>query len=146
MKTTKITWIWLALAACLSVGVWAWRAAAQQTPNPIQAENTRPGTSAWQLSNSANNHEIEGYANLTSVNRVGQISFFVNTPDPSYTIEIFRLGWYGGLGGRRETSPITLPGIAQPLPTPDPATGLTECQPLYTFRGCSLLYRSVYPR
>ena len=37
------------------------------------------------------------------------------------------MGWYGGLGGRRETPPVTLPGIAQPAPAPDPVTGMVEC-------------------
>ena len=51
--------------------------------NPIQDENAKPGTSAWQLSDPAPNHEIEGYASLTSVNRGGTIRLFVNTSDPS---------------------------------------------------------------
>ena len=37
------------------------------------------------------------------------------------------MGWYGGLGGRRETQPAVLPGIAQTMPTPDPTTGMIEC-------------------
>src|ERR1700741_4034933 len=71
--------------------------------NAIQSENAKPGTHEWQLDNLASQGEIEGYASLTSVNRGGQISFFVNTAAPSYTIEVFRLGWYAGLGGRRMT-------------------------------------------
>jgi len=59
---------------------------AQQTSNPIQTENALPGTTDWGLTNPAANHEIEGYASATSVNRGSQISFFVNTTDPSYTI------------------------------------------------------------
>jgi N,N-dimethylformamidase beta subunit-like, C-terminal len=115
------------LGVCLAVGLLVWEAAAQLAPNPVAAENARSGTAAWRLANSANNHEIEGYANLTSVKRGGQISFFVSTTEPFYTIEIFRMGWYGGLGGRRETQPVQLPGIAQPTPAPDPATGMVEC-------------------
>ncbi len=63
----------------------------------------------------------------TSVNRGNQISFFVNTTDPSYTIEIFRMGWYGGLGGRRMTTAVTRTGIQQVVPAPDPVTGLVDC-------------------
>ena len=37
--------------------------------NPVQKENAKAGTRAWQLINPALNHEIEGYASLTSVNR-----------------------------------------------------------------------------
>jgi N,N-dimethylformamidase beta subunit-like, C-terminal/Abnormal spindle-like microcephaly-assoc'd, ASPM-SPD-2-Hydin/Cep192 domain 4 len=95
--------------------------------NPIQIENAKAGTSAWQITNLATSHEIEGYASLTSVNRGGQISFFVNTVDPTYTIRIFRMGWYQGLGARLVLTTGSLPGVAQTLPTPDPTTGLIEC-------------------
>src|ERR1700688_4097832 len=100
-------------------------AAGQQ--NAIQAENARPGTTNWQLSNPAKNQEIEGYASATSVNRGGQISFFVSTVSPSFTIAIYRLGWYGGLGGRQEMAPVQLPGVDQPMPSPDPDFFMVEC-------------------
>src|ERR1700704_2749644 len=66
--------------------------------NAVQNENALPGTTSWQLSNPATNREIEGYASLTSVNQGKQISLFVNTSEPSYAIDIFRMGWYGGNG------------------------------------------------
>ena len=97
------------------------------SPNPVVLENKRPGTSSWQLTDAATNHEIEGFASLTSVNRGGQIQFFVNTADPSFTIEFFRMGWYGGQGGRSMGPPVTLTGVVQPSPTVDPVTGLIEC-------------------
>jgi hypothetical protein len=96
--------------------------------NPIQDENAHPGTSAWRITNLATNHEIEGYASLTSVNRGNPIDFFVNTTEPQYTLEIYRMGWYGPTtGGRLMMPPVTLPGTAQPMPSPDPATALLEC-------------------
>ena len=98
-----------------------------QSANPIQIENQNPGTTAWLITNAANANEIEGYASLTSVNAGSQISFFVNTIDPQYTLTIYRLGYYGGLGGRQMTQPVTLTGIAQPIPTPDPTYGMAEC-------------------
>lgn len=103
-------------------------AIAQGVANPIQQENAKAGTQAWQLFLPATNHEIEGYASLTSVNRGGQISLFVNTLDPAYRIEVFRMGWYGGLGARQVAGPIVLPGAAQIIPAADPANGfLIEC-------------------
>ena len=93
----------------------------------ITLENQRPGTSAWQLTKPAPGHQIEGYASLTSVNRGGQIRFFVNTASSNYVFEIFRFGWYGGAGGRRVLGPLTLPGVVQPQPPIDPSTGLIEC-------------------
>src|SRR5579862_7860534 len=74
--------------------------------NPIQLENAKTGASDWRLSSYASNHQIEGYANLTSVKRGGQIQFFVNTIDNNFTIEFFRTGWYGGAGARRMTSAV----------------------------------------
>jgi hypothetical protein len=99
-----------------------------QSANPIQIENQNPGTTGWLLTNVAANNEIEGYASLTSVNAGGQVSFFVNTIDSKYTLTIYRLGYYGGLGGRQMTQPVTLSGISQPIPTPDPDYGMVECQ------------------
>jgi PKD repeat protein len=74
------------------------------------------------------NREIEGYASLTSVNRGGQITLFVNTAETAYTIEVFRMGWYGGVGARRVLGPVQRTGAVQPVPTTDPATGLVECR------------------
>src|SRR4051812_29565233 len=71
-------------------------AAPAQAQNPVQLENQKPGTNSWLLTNASANREIEGYASLTSVNRGGQISFFVSTSDANYTMEIYRLGWYNG--------------------------------------------------
>jgi hypothetical protein len=95
--------------------------------NPVQTENALAGTTAWQLTNPATNHEIEGYASLTSVNAGSQLSFFVNATDPTYTINIYRMGWYGGQGGRLLMGPIQQAGVKQLMPVPDPTTGLIEC-------------------
>lgn len=94
--------------------------------NTVQLENAKPGTSAWQISNPSTNREIEGYASLTSVNRGGSISFFVSTNATAYTMEVYRIGWYGGTGARQVLGPITLTGILQPMPSAD-SNGLREC-------------------
>ena len=93
--------------------------------------------STGQLSNPADDNEgsqIEGYASATSVNRGGQIDFFVSTTSTSFTYAIYRLGWYGGLGGRQEIAPQRVTAVAQPLPTPDPTFGMTECNWTRSFR------------
>ena len=94
--------------------------------NETQTENANPGTTAWQLTNATITRQIEGYASLTSVNVGGSISFFVSTSDSSYTMDFYRIGWYGGAGGRELLGPITLPGGVQPTPSPD-AYGDFEC-------------------
>jgi hypothetical protein len=72
-------------------------------------------------------HEIEGYASHTSVNRGEQIDLFVNTSDPSYTIDVYRMGWYGGAGARKVAGPISRTGVTQVVPSPDASTGFLEC-------------------
>jgi hypothetical protein len=93
----------------------------------IKAENAKPGSKQWHLTNPAKHREIEGYASATSVDRGQDISIFVNTADPTYTLQVFRMGWYGGFGGREMMDPVTLTGIRQPMPSPDPETHLIEC-------------------
>ena len=95
--------------------------------NPIVIENAKPGTNNWFPSNQAQNREIEGYADLTSVSPGQTIRFYVNTASKTYTIEIYRLGWYGGAGGRLYTT-TTRSGIKQAMPVVDPITGLAECK------------------
>ena len=97
------------------------------TSNAITRENERTGTTGWKLTLPATNREIEGYASATSVNHGEPIRLYVNTTAPSYTIEVFRMGWYGGLGGRRVMGPIQVDGTRQVVPTPDPTTGLVDC-------------------
>jgi hypothetical protein len=101
--------------------------ASSRAQNPIQVENSNPGTSGWQLSNPATNREIEGYASLTSVNIGGKIGFSVSTKDSSFRLEVFRTGWYGGVGARLLTTVNNLTGARRATPSPDPVTGLIEC-------------------
>lgn len=97
-----------------------------QQLNLIQKENRQPGTTVWQLTNPADDRQIEGYASLTSVPVGGNINLFVNTSDSTYSLTVFRMGWYGGKGGRKVLGPQVLPGVQQVTPTPN-ATGVIEC-------------------
>src|SRR5881398_198440 len=72
--------------------------------------------------------EIKGYASASSVNKGGRITFFVTVnPSQRYTIDVYRLGWYGGKGGRllRHAGPLT--GVRQPDCPIDSSTGLIAC-------------------
>jgi hypothetical protein len=92
----------------------------------IERENARPGDSGWVLTDPAD-HEIEGYASATSLNRGATIRFFISTKDPTYTMDIYRMGWYGGVGARLVKGGIQREGLRQTMPVPDPTTGLIEC-------------------
>src|SRR2546425_10638908 len=56
------------------------------------------------------------------------IDLFVSARDLRYTIDVFRMGWYGGAGARRVAGPIERSGVMQEMPAPDPSTGLVECR------------------
>lgn len=96
--------------------------------NPVELENAKRGDPNWILANPALDHEIEGYASFTSIDRGESIKFFVSTAAPSYSLEVFRMGWYGGAGARKLITVSDLPGMRQPIPAPDPDTGLVECR------------------
>lgn len=94
----------------------------------VQAENANPASGDWEITSPALDREIEGFASATSVNGGGTIDLFVSTRDPRYSIDVFRMGWYGGAGARRVAGPIERDGILQPMPDADPSTGLRECR------------------
>ena len=93
----------------------------------ITQENARPGQSDWVLTDPAD-HEVEGYASATSIQRGEPLRLYIHSTDPHVTVDIYRMGWYGGTGARLVRGGITLPGARQPMPTPDPVTGLIECR------------------
>jgi hypothetical protein len=118
--------------------------------NPITLENAFPGTTQWQISaGKAATIQIQAYTSALSVAPGQQISFHVSTQHEgtSYDIEIYRLGWYQGHGGRLMTTVRNLTGQAQgyydatkdqlvnsPASFVDAKTGLIEArwQPSYT--------------
>jgi hypothetical protein len=98
--------------------------------NPIEAENCLPGnpSSQWDIYGNGD-PTIQGFATDISVN-VGQtINFKIETSASAYTIEIYRMGYYGGMGARLITTlrpSVTLPQ-SQPACMTDSTTGLVDC-------------------
>ncbi|MCO5240058.1 MAG: hypothetical protein M9904_08375 [Chitinophagaceae bacterium] len=87
----------------------------------IVNENRHEGTTDWQLtyvrSENYRSESIEGYCSHTSVSAGEVLDVFVSTASPSkVTIRIYRMGYYGGKGGRHITS--LGPFDVQPQPTP----------------------------
>jgi len=95
--------------------------------NSIVKENRFRGTSQWKLSNPATQQEIEGYASKTSITIGDTIRLFVNTTASKFSYQVYRMGWYQGLGGRLISEAIEVNGIVQQIPKPDKTTGLIEC-------------------
>jgi hypothetical protein len=99
--------------------------------NPIQLENALPGSSGWHFP-PAPEHAIEGYSSQVSVLPGDSVDLHVSTsPAARYRVEVYRLGWYGGIGGRLEAClPASCTsdenGQEQPIPAPDPDTGYLD--------------------
>ena len=95
--------------------------------NPIVLENQQQGTaqSQWDLSGPASTN-IEGFAASISVNSGGQIGFKINTDSTNYRIDIYRLGYYGGLGARLVTTLQQTTASIQPPVGGDPSIGLYD--------------------
>src|SRR6266849_3104682 len=108
-------------------------AASVAQSNPIVIENQQPGTSDWQISYNFTatdaGGQIKGYASATSVNKGGNITFYVSVnPAQSFTIDVYRMGWYQGLGGRLMQHIGPLNGTPQPTCPTDATTGMIECR------------------
>jgi len=119
-----------ALAA--GAGLAALSGAAQGARAPrdadlIGAENAKPGTRDWMLTKAeidpATRYRspwIEGFCSHLSAKAGEEITFFVSANPPSpVTLSIYRLGYYGGDGGRLVADLGEFPGRVQA----DPPTG-----------------------
>jgi hypothetical protein len=101
--------------------------------SPVAIENQQPGSGAWAMWVGGMpaddvNKQIKGYASATSVNKGDSITFYVSVaPAQTYTIDIYRMGYYQGVGGRLLQSAGPLQGVQQPLCPADLNTGLIEC-------------------
>ncbi|MEB2284748.1 MAG: hypothetical protein B6D46_13405 [Polyangiaceae bacterium UTPRO1] len=100
----------------------------------IGRENRKPGSDAWQFWRhgyvAADDvvEQVKGYASATSVNHGEAITFYVSVAAPqAYTIDVYRLGWYGGLGGSLAIRLGPLAGQRQGECPVDAVTGLIAC-------------------
>ncbi|HSU64786.1 MAG TPA: N,N-dimethylformamidase beta subunit family domain-containing protein [Burkholderiales bacterium] len=102
--------------------------------SPVVLENQQLGSGNWQMwlrgipPADDVNQQIKGYASATSANLGESITFYVTVnPAQQYTMDVYRMGWYQGLGGRLMQSIGPLQGVAQPACPVDAVTGLIEC-------------------
>ena len=108
-------------------------ASAQTGPcgsNPVVCENQKPGDPSvlWDVAGSGD-ATIQGFATEMSVTP-GETEYFkINTPSSSYTIEIYRLGYYSGRGARKIAAIVPSAKLPQTQPTclNDSTTGLIDC-------------------
>ncbi|MFI7059048.1 DUF4082 domain-containing protein [Streptosporangium canum] len=95
----------------------------------ICIENSLPGNPPSQWDVLAQSSNIRGYAAQMSVNKGETLQFKVITDATDYRLDIYRLGYYSGLGARLITTldPSAVLPQAQPACLSDAATGLIDC-------------------
>jgi Domain of unknown function (DUF4082)/Bacterial Ig-like domain/Bacterial Ig domain len=98
--------------------------------NPIVCENELPGTpeSDWDMS-AGEGTTIQGFADPFSVPVGGTINFKIDSSVSSYSIDIYRMGYYGGDGARLIASltPNMTVSENQPPCNTNTVTGLVDC-------------------
>ena len=88
--------------------------------NPIATENALPGNpeSEWTVPD-FRDIRIAGFANKMSLNAGTTVRFKINVQGAaSYSIKIYRIGYYGGNGARLMQNLGTFPGVVQPACVP----------------------------
>ena len=112
----------------------------------VIAENAKPGTQNWVVTGQQTAGAIEGFASNVSAAVGGEISVFVNTIAKSFHVEAYRMGYYGGQGGRLIWQSDEVAGRQQPPSILTPVVNTVECpwSPSLTFRITSQWVPGAY--
>lgn len=94
--------------------------------NPIEAENCQTGATDWDISG-AGDSRLQGFATDISVNQGGTVHFKVDSPNATYQIVIYRLGYYSATGARKITTLGPFQSTNQPACLTQASTGLVDC-------------------
>ena len=97
--------------------------------NPIVTENALPGNpiSEWGVPDFRDNR-IVGFATKMSLNRGQTVRFKISVQSAvSYTLRIYRLGYYGGNGAKLVANLGTFNGTIQPNGNYNSSTGELDC-------------------
>src|SRR2546430_6700379 len=116
-----LNWVVLSLPALVMVTALpasiAWADACGPGSNPVQCENSKPGTpmSSWYSPNAYG--QIQGFSAQESAVPGDTVQFKVSSP-ATYHVFIYRLGWYGGDSARLMPAPAAaaVPALARPPP------------------------------
>ncbi|MBI1318706.1 MAG: hypothetical protein GC168_07130 [Candidatus Hydrogenedens sp.] len=122
-------------AAAAGAGALLSGAAPSADPGLLARENQRPGTTDWQLTYTRVEPStryrcpwIEGFVSHASIAAGEELRFIVSTnPAAPFTIDLYRMGYYGGAGARYLRTLGPFEGAVQP----DPPVGemrLRECR------------------
>jgi hypothetical protein len=124
----------VAAGAAPSGASYRWLVPTAGAPASVAVENRAHGTSAWRLPGAesliggAAHGAISAYVAKQVISHGAVQRVYVSAPGASTVrMAVYRMGWYGGLGGRLMLASGALPARSQPPCTHSAQTGLTEC-------------------
>jgi hypothetical protein len=132
---------------------YRWLVRTVGAPPSVALENRAIGTRAWRLPGppdeigGAAHGPVTGYVGSQGIAPGERQAVYVNAYGTrTVTLQVFRMGWYGGRGGRLVLQSAPLTAVSQPACTHRAATGLTECRwhPTLTFPIPRALPSGVY--
>ncbi|MEX1254771.1 MAG: N,N-dimethylformamidase beta subunit family domain-containing protein [Dehalococcoidia bacterium] len=134
---TRVFWVLLLTVALVLFGSRLLPAAGAgpcdaPIANPIACENSKAGNPAseWDIpAHDMGDPNIQGYAATISVDQGQTVQFKVKTPANNYRLDIYRLGYHGGLGARKiaTVQPSASLPQSQPACLTNAAVGLVDC-------------------
>jgi hypothetical protein len=114
---------------------YRWLIRTQGPPPSIARENRARGLTTWRLPGPPNllggegRGPVEGYVARQAIGPGQTQRVYVDAPGSrTVTLQVFRMGWYGGRGGRLVLQSWPLRTVRQPPCRHRPWTGLTECR------------------
>jgi hypothetical protein len=113
---------------------YRWLVPSTGAPPSIVQENRARGTRAWRLPGppgllgGAARGAVAGYVAMQAIAPGQTQRVYVNAPrSRTVRVRVYRMGWYGGTGGRLVLRSSSLHVVRQPRCTHRFSTGLTEC-------------------
>jgi hypothetical protein len=93
----------------------------------LVAENQNPGTLDWVVTKLEAEHALEGFASQVSAISGDDVALHINTTAQAVEVQAYRMGYYGGLGGRLIYQSDMVRAGRQPAPTTAPGLGTVSC-------------------
>ncbi|MGD0082908.1 MAG: N,N-dimethylformamidase beta subunit family domain-containing protein [Acidimicrobiales bacterium] len=113
----------------------------------VIAENKLPGTTAWEIGRQPKSGSIQGFANVTYASVGNRVTLYVDSTALSFRVEAFRMGYYGGKGGRLVWISAEATGRVQPACPLTRGINMVACdnwKPSITFRVTSVFLPGEY--
>jgi hypothetical protein len=92
-------------------------AARESAPRPARTtavlENSLPGDPSWNIANAGGANDMLGFVNPGVISQGQPVTLYASTPSSWFTVDAFRMGWYGGAQARLVYHSPSIRGLSQ---------------------------------